>query len=65
MALINAILGYKGILKRIRRNKMANDIHPNAAKVIAAAKKYADEKYTESTNNDTIFGKRYGMNNQL
>jgi hypothetical protein len=43
---------------------MAEVIHPNAAKVLAAAKKYADEKYTEGTNNDTIFGKRYGMNNQ-
>ena len=38
---------------------MAEVIHPNAAKVLAAAKKYADEKYTEGTNNDTIFGKRY------
>ena len=43
---------------------MAEVIHPNAAKVLAAAKKYADEKYTEGTNNDTIFGKRYGMNHQ-
>ena len=43
---------------------MAENVHPNAAKVLAAAKKYADEKYTEGTNNDTVFGKRYGMNNQ-
>jgi hypothetical protein len=43
---------------------MAEVIHPNATKVLAAAKKYADEKYTEGTNNDTIFGKRYGMNHQ-
>jgi hypothetical protein len=39
-------------------------IHPNAAKVLAAAKKYIDEKYTEGPNNDTIFGKRYGLNHQ-
>jgi len=43
---------------------MAEDRHPLAVKVLAAAKKYADEKYTEGPNNDTIFGKRYGMNNQ-
>ena len=38
--------------------------HPNAVKVLAAARKYAEEGYTEGPNNDTIFGKRYGMNNQ-
>ena len=35
-----------------------------SAAVVAAAKKYADEKYTEKTNNNTEFGKWYGMNNQ-
>jgi CHAP domain len=34
------------------------------AKVLAAAKKYADEGYIEGNNNDTIFGKNYGMNHQ-
>jgi cell wall-associated NlpC family hydrolase len=40
------------------------EVNANAAKVLAAAKKYIDEKYTEGPNNDTIFGKRYGMNHQ-
>jgi len=35
-----------------------------AAAVVAAAKKYADENYKEGTNNDTIFGVWYGMNHQ-
>jgi hypothetical protein len=35
-----------------------------AADVIAKAKAYADAKYTEGKNNDTVFGKWYGMNNQ-
>ena len=43
---------------------MAEIRHPNAIKVLAAARKYADEGYTEGPNNDTTFGKRYGMNNQ-
>ena len=43
---------------------MAETTHPLAAKVIAAAKKYADEGYAEGPNNDTVFGKRYGMNHQ-
>ena len=43
---------------------MSSNVHPNAAKVVAAAKRYADEKYAEGKNNDTIFGKWYGMNNQ-
>ena len=43
---------------------MAQTTHPLAAKVVAAAKKYADEGYSEGPNNDTVFGKRYGMNHQ-
>jgi cell wall-associated NlpC family hydrolase len=43
---------------------MAQATHPLAAKVIAAAKKYADEGYTEGKNNNTSFGKWYGMNYQ-
>ena len=43
---------------------MAEVRHPLAVKVLAAAKKYADEGYAEGPNNDTIFGKRYGMNHQ-
>ena len=43
---------------------MAQTTHPLAAKVIAAAKKYADEGYTEVKNNNTSFGKWYGMNYQ-
>ena len=43
---------------------MAQTTHPLAAKVVAAAKKYADEGYAEGPNNDTVFGKRYGMNHQ-
>ena len=35
-----------------------------AAAVLAKAKAYADAKYTEGKNNDTVFGKWYGMNNQ-
>jgi hypothetical protein len=35
-----------------------------AAAVVAAAKKYADQAYKEGTNNDTIFGVWYGMNHQ-
>ncbi|CAB4146013.1 TIGR02594, TIGR02594 family protein [uncultured Caudovirales phage] len=35
-----------------------------AQDVLAIAKKYVDEAYKEGTNNDTIFGKWYGMNNQ-
>ena len=33
-------------------------------KVLAAAKVYVDAKYKEGRNNDTIFGKWFGMNNQ-
>jgi hypothetical protein len=36
----------------------------SAQKVLAVAKKYVDEGYKEGANNDTIFGKFYGMNNQ-
>lgn len=36
----------------------------SAAKVIEVAKKYADSKYKEGTNNDTIFGKKFGLNHQ-
>jgi cell wall-associated NlpC family hydrolase len=43
---------------------MAQTTHPLAEKVVAAAKKYADEGYAEGPNNDTVFGKRYGMNHQ-
>ena len=43
---------------------MAQVIHPNAAKVIAAAMAYVDSGYTEGKNNDTSFGKWYGMNYQ-
>jgi hypothetical protein len=35
-----------------------------AALVVAAAKKYADQKYTEGANNDTVFGVWYGMNHE-
>lgn len=31
--------------------------------VLAIAKGYADAKYTEGPNNDTVFGKWYGINN--
>lgn len=33
-------------------------------KVLQIAKSVVDEKYTEGANNDTKFGKWYGMNNQ-
>ena len=32
--------------------------------VLAAAKKYVDAKYKEGLNNDTVFGKWYGLNHQ-
>lgn len=32
--------------------------------VLAIAKKFVDENYQEGPNNDTIFGKAYGLNNQ-
>lgn len=35
-----------------------------AQEVLAIAKKHADDKYAEGVNNDTIFGKWYGMNHQ-
>ena len=35
-----------------------------APEVLAIAKKHADDKYAEGVNNDTIFGKWYGMNHQ-
>jgi cell wall-associated NlpC family hydrolase len=35
-----------------------------AIDVLAKAKAYADSKYTEGKNNDTVFGKWYGLNNQ-
>jgi len=35
-----------------------------ALEVLAIAKKHADDKYSEGANNDTIFGKWYGMNHQ-
>jgi hypothetical protein len=33
-------------------------------KVLAVAQKYVDAGYQEGTNNDTIFGKEYGLNHQ-
>lgn len=33
-------------------------------KVIAVARKYATQKYKEGANNDTIFGKWFGLNHQ-
>jgi cell wall-associated NlpC family hydrolase len=38
--------------------------NPKAVSVLSKAKAYADAKYKEGTNNDTVFGKWYGMNNQ-
>jgi hypothetical protein len=35
-----------------------------ADKVLSYATKYADENYKEGTNNDTVFGKWIGLNNQ-
>jgi cell wall-associated NlpC family hydrolase len=35
-----------------------------AQEVVKAARKYIDEGYKEGPNNNTIFGKRYGMNHQ-
>ena len=35
-----------------------------AATVVATARKYVDQGYKEGPNNDTIFGKWYGLNNQ-
>ena len=35
-----------------------------AQEVLAIAKKFVDDKYKEGANNDTIFGKWYGLNNQ-
>lgn len=35
-----------------------------AADVLAKAKAYVDAKYTEGPNNDTVFGKWYGLNHQ-
>ena len=32
--------------------------------VVKYAKKWADEKYKEGPNNDTVFGKWFGLNNQ-
>jgi len=35
-----------------------------AQAVLAAAKKYIDQKYKEGANNDSIFGQWYGLNHQ-
>ena len=35
-----------------------------ANEVLAIAKKFVDEAYKEGANNDTVFGKWYGLNNQ-
>ena len=35
-----------------------------AAEVVSKAKAYADAKYKEGANNDTVFGKWYGLNHQ-
>ena len=43
---------------------MKSNIHPKAEKVLAVAKRYVREKYTEGPNNNTSFGKWYGMNYQ-
>lgn len=43
---------------------MADDRNPNALKVLTAAKKIVDQGYSEGENNDTIFGKWFGLNHQ-
>ena len=43
---------------------MADDRNPNAVKVLGVAKKYVDQAYKEGENNDTIFGKWFGLNHQ-
>ena len=43
---------------------MADDRNPNALKVLTEAKKIVDQGYTEGENNDTIFGKWFGLNHQ-
>jgi len=43
---------------------MADDRNPNAVKVLSVAKKYVDQAYKEGENNDTIFGKWFGLNHQ-
>lgn len=43
---------------------MAETRNPNAIKVLAAAKKFVDQGYKEGENNDTIFGKWFGLNHQ-
>jgi cell wall-associated NlpC family hydrolase len=39
-------------------------IMATAVDVLAKAKAYVDAKYTEGPNNDTVFGKWYGLNHQ-
>lgn len=43
---------------------MATAVNPKAQKVLDAAQKIVDSNYREGKNNDTIFGKWYGLNNQ-
>ncbi|CAB4218610.1 hypothetical protein UFOVP1608_40 [uncultured Caudovirales phage] len=39
-------------------------MNPTPAAILAIAKRYTDQGYREGPNNDTIFGKRYGLNHQ-
>ena len=43
---------------------MTDERNPKAVQVLSKAKAYADAKYQEGKNNDTIFGEWYGLNHQ-